>query len=162
MVKFMPTFLAIPSIVSWMFWLNGFGTSGMRNMLLPRNVDGSMGSPGAVKVGSALYLATLSVTAAATALPLPELVVALPPLVSQPVSAATSATAPTTPRRIWPFLAGRMLSMGVPLGSLDVQYLDINPPYVGKLAVDHQGDKRIGVAVGLRPAAPASGLSRVR
>ena len=84
MVKFMPTFLAIPSIVSWMFWLNGLGTSGMRNMLLPRNVDGSMGSPGAVKVGSALYLATLSVTAAATALPLPELVVALPPLVSQP------------------------------------------------------------------------------
>ena len=118
MVKFMPTFLAIPSIVSWMFWLNGFGTRGMRNMLLPRNVDGSMGSPGAVKVGRALYLATLSVTAAATALPLPELVVALPPLVSQADSAKTSATAPTTPRRLGHFPAGRMLSMGDPLGCM--------------------------------------------
>src|SRR5690242_10976638 len=118
MVKFMPTFLAIPSIVSWMFWLNGLGTSGMRNMLLPRSVDGSMGSPGAVNVGRPLYLATLSVTAAATALPLPELVVALPPLVSHPDSAVTSATAPTTPRRICHFLAGRMLSIGDPLGSV--------------------------------------------
>src|SRR6478736_8845796 len=132
MVKFMPTFLAIPSIVSWMFWLNGFGTSGIRNMLLPRSVDGSIGSPGAVNVGSPLYLATLSVTAGATALPAPELCAALPPLVSHPDSATTSAAAPTTPRRICHFLAGRMVSMGIlsvrydyKHQSDDVQYLDI-------------------------------------
>ncbi len=35
--------------------------------------------------------------------------------------------------------------------------MDINPPYVGKLAVDHQGDKRIGVAVGLRRRPPPPG-----
>ena len=44
-VNFIPTFSAMAFIVSWMFWLNGLGTSGMRNMLLPLRLTGRLPHP---------------------------------------------------------------------------------------------------------------------
>src|SRR3954447_23312034 len=61
-VKFMPSLSPMDFMLSWMFWLNGFGTRGMRNMLLPLSEDGSIGSPGGVNSGRPLYLSTFAVT----------------------------------------------------------------------------------------------------
>src|SRR3954467_7617503 len=99
----MPTLSAMDFIVSWMFWLNGFGTRGMRNMLLPLSEDGSIASPGGVNSGRPLYLSTFAVTSADT-LPADPPLDADPPDPDPVLHAvrARAATRPATAKGITP------------------------------------------------------------
>src|SRR5689334_20642935 len=100
MVNFIPAWVAIRCIVSWMLWLNGLGTRGIRNMLLPLTPLMSMAGPGAVKVGCAMYFVTLSLTAADTsALPPDQLDEFDESVLHASSSSATDATAASAVRR---------------------------------------------------------------